>query len=182
MSKVKDPETRKFVEKCLASAPQRLHARELLFDPFLRNDEDYEVSESSHRSTTLNHNEDMKCLDPVPEESYRRSSVLGASAQKPRQSLLDSQSIKLKQGGSEENAKFSESPHALDFSQSKEGGKRSRDFRIKGRKQDDKKVLVRIRITSSTGKSSHYGLVCYYMIYAESMERGNFLVKSILCE
>ncbi|XP_061340461.1 probable serine/threonine-protein kinase WNK9 isoform X3 [Gastrolobium bilobum] len=39
--KVKDPEVRQFVEKCLATVSLRLSARQLLDDPFLRN-EDYE--------------------------------------------------------------------------------------------------------------------------------------------
>ncbi|AES82620.1 putative protein kinase WNK-NRBP family [Medicago truncatula] len=38
--KVKDPEVREFVEKCLATASLRLSARELLDDPFLRIDDD----------------------------------------------------------------------------------------------------------------------------------------------
>ncbi|KAL5061089.1 hypothetical protein RYX36_032693 [Vicia faba] len=41
--KVKDPETREFVEKCLATVSLRLSARELLDDPFLRID-DYEYN------------------------------------------------------------------------------------------------------------------------------------------
>ncbi|KAK7274844.1 hypothetical protein RIF29_15943 [Crotalaria pallida] len=39
--KVKDPDVRQFVEKCLATVSLRLSARELLDDPFLR-DDDYE--------------------------------------------------------------------------------------------------------------------------------------------
>ncbi|CAL0300041.1 unnamed protein product [Lupinus luteus] len=39
--KVKDPEVRQFVEKCLATVSVRLSAKELLDDPFLR-DDDYE--------------------------------------------------------------------------------------------------------------------------------------------
>lgn len=39
--KVKDPEVRQFVEKCLATVSLRLSARELLDDPFLQTD-DYE--------------------------------------------------------------------------------------------------------------------------------------------
>lgn len=36
MSKVKDPEVRQFIEKCLANASTRLSARELLREPFLQ--------------------------------------------------------------------------------------------------------------------------------------------------
>ncbi|RYQ90860.1 hypothetical protein Ahy_B09g096822 isoform G [Arachis hypogaea] len=42
--KVKDPEVREFVEKCLATVSLRLSARELLDDPFLRVDDyDYDL-------------------------------------------------------------------------------------------------------------------------------------------
>ncbi|KAJ1378264.1 Serine/threonine-protein kinase, active site [Sesbania bispinosa] len=36
LSKVKDPETKSFIEKCLVPASQRLSAKELLMDPFLQ--------------------------------------------------------------------------------------------------------------------------------------------------
>ncbi|GAB2287404.1 Serine/threonine-protein kinase wnk1 [Dionaea muscipula] len=36
--KVKDPQVLQFIEKCLAAAPSRLSARELLYDPFLQVD------------------------------------------------------------------------------------------------------------------------------------------------
>lgn len=39
MYKVKDPEVRQFVEKCLATVSLRLSARELLNDPFLQIDD-----------------------------------------------------------------------------------------------------------------------------------------------
>lgn len=36
--KVKDPEVRAFIEKCIAKVSDRLSARELLMDPFLNSD------------------------------------------------------------------------------------------------------------------------------------------------
>lgn len=45
LNRVKDPELRQFVEKCLATARRRLSARELLMDPFLLCDEDRDPSE-----------------------------------------------------------------------------------------------------------------------------------------
>ncbi|MCL7029041.1 hypothetical protein MKW94_029213 [Papaver nudicaule] len=36
LSKVKDPQTKQFIERCLGPAPERLPARELLNDPFLQ--------------------------------------------------------------------------------------------------------------------------------------------------
>ncbi|KAL8457972.1 hypothetical protein ACS0TY_035734 [Phlomoides rotata] len=40
LEKVKDPEVRKFIEKCIAKVDDRLSAEELLLDPFLQSDED----------------------------------------------------------------------------------------------------------------------------------------------
>lgn len=40
LEKVKNPEVRKFIEKCIAKVADRLSARELLVDPFLQSDED----------------------------------------------------------------------------------------------------------------------------------------------
>ena len=165
MSKVKDPETRQFLLKCLAAAPQRLHAKELLLDPFLRNDNDHETLESNHRLTMMNQYEDRKCRDLVPEEQYCRSLLFDASAQKPEHGLVNNRNSRSKQGSNRENASSSDSPHVLDSPQLKEGWKRSRDFRIKGRKLDDKKVLVRIRITNSSGKkySMTFSVIIWFM-------------------
>ena len=35
MTKIDDPEVKLFIEKCIAKAPERLSAKELLMDPFL---------------------------------------------------------------------------------------------------------------------------------------------------
>lgn len=40
LTKVKDPEVREFIEKCIAKVSDRLSAKELLLDPFLRSDDD----------------------------------------------------------------------------------------------------------------------------------------------
>ncbi|XP_057787898.1 probable serine/threonine-protein kinase WNK3 isoform X2 [Salvia miltiorrhiza] len=40
LRKVKDPDIREFIEKCIAKVPDRLSAKELLMDPFLKSDED----------------------------------------------------------------------------------------------------------------------------------------------
>eukprot|EP00250_Pteridium_aquilinum_P005468 c15554_g1_i3 orf=1029-4460(+) len=152
LGKVKDPETREFVEKCLASVSQRLHARELLMDPFLRSDEDLETLEQS-RCSVLNPYGDLQGLDPIPEDSHFRSADFLLSAQKLDEVSESSQlSFSRKEGISRHGPGSSEKLHALDSSSPKEGLKRCKDFRIKGRKQDDKKVLVRIRIASSGGE------------------------------
>ncbi|CAL9166751.1 unnamed protein product [Musa hybrid cultivar] len=49
--RVRDPEVRQFVEKCLATASKRLSARELLDDPFLRVDDLGSTYDDGHIST-----------------------------------------------------------------------------------------------------------------------------------
>ncbi|MCO5561864.1 hypothetical protein L7F22_015489, partial [Adiantum nelumboides] len=80
LGKIKDRDTREFVENCLASALQRLHARELLMDPFLRNDEDLEVLESSIIAMT-NFQGGVWSLEPIPEHTYLRSTEYHVFAQ-----------------------------------------------------------------------------------------------------
>lgn len=59
LAKVKDPEVRLFIEKCIAKASDRLTAKELLMDHFLRSDEDESVSRSvRHGSHNLSMDSD----------------------------------------------------------------------------------------------------------------------------
>lgn len=48
---MKDPAIREFIEKCIAKAPERLSAKELLMDPFLRSDEESSSSSLWTQST-----------------------------------------------------------------------------------------------------------------------------------
>lgn len=43
LAKVKDPDVKKFIEKCIAKAPERLSASELLRDPFLQMDAESDI-------------------------------------------------------------------------------------------------------------------------------------------
>ncbi|MCO5575951.1 hypothetical protein L7F22_029758 [Adiantum nelumboides] len=146
LGKIKDRETREFVEKCLASASQRLHARELLMDPFLRNNEDLEVPESSIIAMT-NFQGDVWSLEPIPEHTYLRSAECRVFAQ--RQDYIAAKNHSTSEGLPRLNVCSSGRLSLSDNESPKEGMKSCKDFRIKGRKQDDKKVLVRIRIASS---------------------------------
>lgn len=51
LAKVTDPAVRAFIEKCIAEVSQRLTAKELLMDPFLRSDEDESIGRSLHSKT-----------------------------------------------------------------------------------------------------------------------------------
>lgn len=61
---MKDPEVRKFVEKCLATASSRLSARELLEDPFLRLDD----SQADLRS--VDYVGEVDDFGPITKEPY----------------------------------------------------------------------------------------------------------------
>eukprot|EP01018_Ginkgo_biloba_P025529 Gb_22252 [translate_table: standard] len=53
LDKVKDPEVRQFVEKCLATVSKRLPARELLMDPFLQCEVERESTDPASLSSQL---------------------------------------------------------------------------------------------------------------------------------
>eukprot|EP00250_Pteridium_aquilinum_P012100 c20511_g1_i1 orf=455-3232(+) len=141
LDKVKDPEMRKFVEKCLASASERLHAKELLIDPFLQIDEDQEVV-GSCQSMMPDPYDDLKDLYPI---------IQAQSAKHCEDASKSSDGIQSKLSEQGSVTKLSAVLSVNDMPRTKIGWKRSRDFRIKVKKQDEKKVIVRLRMTSSRG-------------------------------
>lgn len=62
--KVKDPEVRQFVEKCLATVSLRLSARELLDDPFLR------INERESDLRSLDYGREVDEMGPMLREPY----------------------------------------------------------------------------------------------------------------
>ncbi|MCO5552205.1 hypothetical protein L7F22_005717 [Adiantum nelumboides] len=64
LNKVKNLEMRKLVEKCLTSASERLHAKELLMDQFLQRDKHQGVLDS-HQPTILDPYNDLRDLYPL---------------------------------------------------------------------------------------------------------------------
>lgn len=45
LTKVKDPEVKKFIEQCIANVSERLSAKELLQDPFLQLDSENDLTQ-----------------------------------------------------------------------------------------------------------------------------------------
>ena len=79
LDKVKDPEVREFVEKCLATSSIRLHARELLMDPFLQCDGG-ESMDHVPRPTSLSlFGDGPKELSTIVEEPSQSSNPLEAN-------------------------------------------------------------------------------------------------------
>ena len=53
LNKIKDPQTRAFIEKCLVAAPQRFSAKVILLDPLLQYDGCKESTDCTEPSTPL---------------------------------------------------------------------------------------------------------------------------------
>lgn len=168
LKKVKDLQVREFVEKCLVSASQRLHARELLMDPFLQSDGELEFVEAWQRQPTIsNPCEILKKLDAVPEEAcllqpnFEEHEHVSAFMDVGSTQVVENSNVSLSMGMplllEERRVRISNDiptnklPNMSDARSPKQGLKRNRDFKIKCKKQDDKRILVRIQITSSRG-------------------------------
>lgn len=137
---MKDPEVREFVEKCLATVSLRLSARELLNDPFLRND----YYEFDSRSTDCESETD--CIDQHPYleldyvgKPYCTSSFNGYSNGIPFEGQIGwehhSTEIELFEYNNEEH----EDHHA------------HLDITIKGKRREDDSIFLRLRISDTEG-------------------------------
>jgi WNK lysine deficient protein kinase len=136
---VKDPTVRRFVEKCLATASQRLSARELLEDPFLQGD-DVAVS-----------------LDGgdyhVPSNYIRQPSYLGHTySNGSMMSNGFSESIDedaLSEDCEDDDMKGQD---GIDlFKENEDEPLGNVDITIKGRKSEDGGIFLRLRISDNDG-------------------------------
>ncbi|KAL2508858.1 Serine/threonine-protein kinase WNK1 [Forsythia ovata] len=135
--KVKDPEVRQFVEKCLATVSHRLSARELLNDPFLQIDD--------------------WISDLRPLDSYKDYDGLGLMLRQPRSnsSLVDEYSNYL--GYEQENGMDCHSveydANEIDLFNSQEDDHLENvDIMIKGRRREDDNIFLRLRIADQEGR------------------------------
>lgn len=140
--KVKDPEVRRFVEKCLATVSDRLSARELLNDPFLQSD-DYLT--------------DLGSVD-----DYRDFSDDGPMLQEPlssfsqkSSSLINSYSIYFDQEH-RNDLDYHQNEYATNgidlFDGHEEESLGSVDITIKGRRREDDGIFLRLRIADKEGR------------------------------
>lgn len=143
---VKDPEVRQFIEKCLATASQRLSARELLMDPFLQTDglgsgccgaEVIDLGPISRQPSYSSHNGNSYLI------------ANGSSDDLQHESELDY--------GWEDNSADYEK-HGIDLFNSDEEGSEYEpitdvDITIKGRKGDDGGIFIRLRIGDKEGRA-----------------------------
>lgn len=147
--KVKDPEVRKFVEKCLATVSLRLSARELLDDPFLQID-DYEYD-----------------LGPVDSGSF---DDLGPLTHQPFFDLhrtYSNMSTEYSNGFEYEGDWYSHpaeiEPSGIElFECHDEEASEDVDISIRGKRKDDGGIFLRLRIADKEGwKITFVVLVLY---------------------
>ncbi|KAH9314359.1 hypothetical protein KI387_022986, partial [Taxus chinensis] len=161
--KIKDPEMRRFVEKCLETASRRLPARELLNDPFLQfNDHDLEhvslrtcsFNQCSPKDTRngvrMGHIEhrnlqvvDPSCGDIILNEDEEDAWVPHEIA--PLPNILENNPSKNRDFTMK--GKKREDDTILENNTSK-----NRDFTIKGKKREDDTIFLRVRIADKEGR------------------------------
>ncbi|KAM1251003.1 hypothetical protein FF1_033544 [Malus domestica] len=137
--KVKDPEVREFVEKCLATASLRLSARELLNDRFLQIDEcEYDLRSLDYGR----HLDDMGPLARQPLLELHRSNSSFSNGYSndydfdaPNEWTVDIESTGI------ELFEHQEDDHSDDV-----------DISIKGKRGEDGGIFLRLRITDKEGR------------------------------
>lgn len=134
--KVKDQEVRQFVEKCIATASQRLSARELLNDPFLHIDG----------------------LGPIGSNGdFNMRHILRQSFIIPQHSNASLPGVSFSSGlWHEPELEYSDDEHEIHgmelFNNQEEEHFANMDITIKGRRREDGEVFVRLRITDKDGR------------------------------
>ncbi|KAJ7539280.1 hypothetical protein O6H91_11G084800 [Diphasiastrum complanatum] len=172
LQRVKDPEMRAFVEKCLTAAPYRLPARELLMDPFLQCDLDTKALGPLPLRRLHFRGDDMGELGIFMGEHLRSISTKGGPGLDrlipisseitdkegmSRPAVLDRTSMPFL-GDAEVIEKLLESSEFMQFSKGssfsslrEEIPSRSGEITIKGKRRDDDTIYLRLRISNHEG-------------------------------
>nr|PNR59572.1 hypothetical protein PHYPA_002363 [Physcomitrium patens] len=172
LDKVKDPEVRAFVEKCLAKASKRLPARDLLVDPFLQCEGDREAVEALPTITlSKTRADDFEELGVICEDSaskqkggelnsmYEADNERGYGQERRGGGSGDDERSEGRGSGRLAAASSGRrSDEEDDPSGSTRYGKdrvrrSSRDFRVKGKRKDDVTIFLRVRIADHDGHS-----------------------------
>ncbi|KAJ9700352.1 hypothetical protein PVL29_005915 [Vitis rotundifolia] len=140
--KVKDPEVRQFIEKCLATVTLRLSARELLKDPFLQSD-DY-----GSDLRPIEYQRDLGEVGPLPrlphyDIHHSYSSLMNGYSGYPDFELenrLDCHPVEFER-------------NEIDlFTYQEDEHLENVDISIEGRKRDDHGIFLRLRISDKEGR------------------------------
>lgn len=140
--KVKDPEVRRFVDKCLVTVSHRLSARELLMDPFLQIDDycdDLSLTEDPGEVYAMGHLLRQPLLSNGPFiNGYNNDFDLGPEIENEWGYYPGE--IEHNDIGIENDWGYHEDEHTLNL-----------DISIKGKKREDGSIFLRLRITDTQG-------------------------------
>ncbi|XP_074574390.1 putative serine/threonine-protein kinase WNK9 [Curcuma longa] len=137
--RVKDPEIRVFIEKCLATASERLSARELLDDPFLQIDLDSNYEER-----------DIGLVDQTLREPYLELFQSNAPLTTNYLSNNVQHQIELENHWDYDVANMVECGMSL-FDCHKDDQYSNVDITIKGKRKEDGNIFLRLRISDKDG-------------------------------
>ncbi|KAK9086817.1 hypothetical protein Syun_029211 [Stephania yunnanensis] len=143
--KVKDPEVRQFVEKCLATVSRRLPARELLKDPFLQID-DY--SGDLKEIEYLGEFDEMgpMVMQPFYELHHSRSSLMNGYCNDLDLNLdLENGWCYLTTAGESDGIEL--------FTYHEDEQRQHLDISIKGKRRENDSIFLRLRIADKEGWS-----------------------------
>lgn len=141
--KVKDPEVREFVEKCLVTVSLRLPARELLMDPFLQNDN------SGFDLRPIDYWRDFDGIGPM-----LRQPILNIHRHSNNGSLVNGYSsfLSCEPEVDLDHQQFDYEANEIDLFTSQENEHLEHiDITIKGRREDDG-IFLRLRIADKEGR------------------------------
>ncbi|XP_068651704.1 probable serine/threonine-protein kinase WNK9 [Aristolochia californica] len=136
--RVKDPDVRHFVEKCLATVSLRLPARELLKDPFLQ------IDESGSDLRMIDYHNEIEdvgplLMQPLYDLHYSAGSLVTCYSNHETENGWGYDVV-----GNE--------PHAIEIFSREDEPSTNVDISIKGKRRDDDHIFLRLRIADKEGR------------------------------
>ncbi|KAF5464501.1 hypothetical protein F2P56_014574 [Juglans regia] len=139
LNKVSDPQIKEFIEKCLVSVSERLSAKELLQDHFLRAE---------------NPKEPIRDPLQLPDQSLKANSLPKSG---PHSMDIDSDYKQLSLSTCTGSNNGSPSCPVLEFQRKN----KNNEFRLRGKKNDDSSVSLTLRIADSSGRVRNIHFLFY---------------------
>ncbi|GLJ56098.1 hypothetical protein SUGI_1204290 [Cryptomeria japonica] len=157
LNKIKDPQVKAFIEKCLVAAPNRLSARELLRDPFLLCDGSKQSVDYIHiPSSGMPPAENIEA-STVPGSRTPSVHLDGSSVANDVTAVSNSTSGSIT-GGSDRESNYSsgsqmeKSGYSLPLpSLEVRSSTNNKDMKLKGKKKNDNTISLRFRIADHGG-------------------------------
>ncbi|XP_027341621.1 probable serine/threonine-protein kinase WNK6 [Abrus precatorius] len=149
ISKVRDPETKSFIEKCIVPAPQRLSAKELLMDPFLQlkssTKSPFPLPDIVLPKLGAFESRCMVSEGPVSTCSGDISIDVGDTRELPVITVLD------------KSTETASSSSCVEIRRQKKGD----IFFLKGEENDEKSVSLVLRISDESGRARNIHFIFY---------------------